>query len=230
MTIPMSEIINRFKSCDTFSLSIRYPYRSLNKKDAERALKEAENMRDRGLTHFYNELVNSMDFAPEFGDMVEEITNHIEENKEETGTYEFACDLFVESRYAKKDYKNAALIWHFYRLIGEYLERKELIKECLKRNENINPKMFLTGKYEELEEHILDHKITFSNRVTASNSLILTFYFSLNKQTIKWLNKFEFIYDFEGFEDLCIYKNFQCEFFSCTHEGFSSLDELENQN
>ena len=84
--------------------------------------------------------------------------------------------------------------------------------------------------YEELEEHILDYKITFTNKVTSSNSLILTFYFAVNKKTLGWLAKHKDIYDFEGFEDLCFYKNFGCEFFSCTHEKFSSLDELETLN
>ena len=230
MAIPMSEVLYRYNNCDTFTLSMRYFFTSLNKKDADRALKEAEASKDRGLTFYYNELVKENEFLPEFGEIVEDITNQIEDYKEETGSYEFACDLFADSEYATSGYKNAYLFWHFYNLISEYFQRKELVKECLKRNENIDPRIFLIDKYKELEEHILDYKITFTNKVTSSNSLILTFYFAVNKKTLGWLAKHKDIYDFEGFEDLCFYKNFGCEFFSCTHEKFSSLDELETLN
>ena len=114
MAIPMSEVIYRYKNCDTFALSMRYFVNSLNKKDADRALKEAEESRDRGLTIYYNELVKENEYLPEFGEIVEDITNQIEDFKEETGSYEFACDLFADSEYASSGYSNAFMFWHFY--------------------------------------------------------------------------------------------------------------------
>ena len=128
MAIPMSEVLYRYNNCDTFTLSMRYFFASLNKKDADRALKEAEASKDRGLTFYYNELLKENEFLPEFGEIVEDITNQIEDYKEETGSYEFACDLFADSEYATSGYKNAYLFWHFYNLISEYFQRKEIIK------------------------------------------------------------------------------------------------------
>ena len=108
MTIPMSEVLSRYKDCDTFALSMRYFLTSLNKRDSDRALKEAEASRDRGLTVFYNELLKENDNLPEFGEIVEDITSQIEEYKEETGTYEFACDL--GKRIPRIFYKNGVEI------------------------------------------------------------------------------------------------------------------------
>ena len=81
-----------------------------------------------------------------------------------------------------------------------------------------------------LIHHILDYKITHSNGVTVSSSLILTFYFSVNEETLTWLSNRKHVYDFNKFEDLCFYKNFKQEFWSCTHNNECTLDYLKGQN
>ena len=78
-----------------------------------------------------------------------------------------------------------------------------------------------------LAESLKGHKITNQTPVTIGPTVCLL-YFRINSTMREWLNRRRQIYDFypdeEWLEDLCLLKDEQVIFASCTHEEFCYID------
>lgn len=92
------------------------------------------------------------------------------------------------------------------------------------------------GRYKEfieldrnsLAESLKGHKITNQTAVTIGPTVCLL-YFRIDSNMRKWLDRKRHIYDFysdeEWLEDLCLLKDEQVIFASCTHEEFCYVDK-----
>ena len=76
-----------------------------------------------------------------------------------------------------------------------------------------------------LKDYCLKYEVSFFNSVTVSSILMINYYFPLNEYTKKYLLKFKTDFDLKELQDLTIYKNNKVQFYSCTHEGFNSLEK-----
>lgn len=88
-------------------------------------------------------------------------------------------------------------------------------------------KEFKKSEWSFLKNSITGHEITNQTAVTKGPTVCLI-YFRIDDNTIKWLKEKNHIYDFvycdEWFDDLCLVKNGEVVFCSCTHEEFCYIN------
>ena len=249
MKLTMKEILEKYNYCDTFCLTGMVDGYKVSEKEFYDALAYKKKRNSQYLEEKYNEYELQQKGYPEFDKLYSEIEQECkefdnEENRQKyvKETYEkykewgFSeerikdIDIYNRFKYSLivslvgkttkygNDYKN--YFWHFYNYVGQNLDiEDDKIEYCF--NNGKNP---IEQVPQELKEYLMRYKISFFNRVTESNGLMINYYFYLNDKTKEYLLKFKSDFDLEGLEDLTIYKGDNVEFYSCTHEKINSLE------
>lgn len=253
MGLTMKKIIDKYSDCDTFSLTGGAFNCNISEEEFLNALNRMEEQNKKEKRKQYEDNKDKLINYPEFDVIYEEIKKEChafdnEENKEiylnkhfnkkeisqlkRIGMTDeeinkikenfFQCSFITSevgnnTKYGK-DCKG--FFWNLYHDIATNIDcSKKIDKYCIKNG--VNPHERIP---EELKENFLHYEISFSNAVTLSSALMINYYFKLNKETKKYLLKFRNDFCLNELEDLTLYKNNEIKFYSCTHEGFNSLE------
>lgn len=215
----MQELLEKFESCEMFSLTGDISRVKITDNDKFQTLKEIKEVNKEYLHKQYNDLLEQKILIP-FDELYEEIEKECLLFKEKYGN-SFICDQVGKST---KHHNPYGYFWHFYHLVSLNLERENYLDELIKTNNNLKPLDKI--KNEVLKNNLIKYELSFQNNCTESSILMINYYFYLNEDTKKWL--LQFANDFEiigNLQDLAFYKNEKVVFSSCTHEQFNSLDE-----
>lgn len=149
----------------------------------------------------------------------------IEKQKSEFFQYSFIADKVGKTTKYGIEYHD--LFYQFYAEISNNIDREQTKTEYC----TINGKNPVEQVPVELRDHLLYYEASFHNEVTMSGGLLINYYFKINEETKKYLLKFQNDFYLDGLEleDLALYKDEELNFYSCTHEGFNSL-EFNYQN
>ena len=249
MKLTMKEILEKYNYCDTFCLTGMVDGYKVSEKEFYDALAYKKENSRYFLEEDYNKYELHQKGYPEFDKLYSEIEQECKEyyNEENRQKYvkeayerykergfsdeqikdmdisdDFRCSFIAGSVWETTKYGNeyTDYFWHFYDKVGENLDiENDKIKYCF--NNGKNP---IEQVPEELKKYLIRYEISFYNDVTSSSGLMINYYFYLNDKTKEYLLKFKSDFDLEGLEDLAIYKGDDVEFYSCTHEGFNSLE------
>lgn len=111
---------------------------------------------------------------------------------------------------------------HYRRFIGLALDNADTI--CMTYHGSFNA--FQGSEWGFLSGSVLRHEITDHTPVTKGPTVCLI-YLKIDQTTRAWLKGKQHIYDFPSrgawFDDLCLVKNQEVVFSSCTHEAFCSV-------
>ena len=142
----------------------------------------------------------------------------INEMKNDFFHYSFIADNVGKStKYGKE---NRGFFWNLYHDIAMMIDRRnDKNKYCIS-----NGKSPLEQIPVELKEHFLYYEISYFNSVTISSGLMINYYFKLNEDTKKYLLQFRNDFCMRDLEDLTLYKDDEMKFYSCTHEGYNSIE------
>ena len=134
----------------------------------------------------------------------------------------FHCSFIVDNvgKTTKYGNEHKGFFWHLYHDIAMNIDRqKNKETYCVS-----NGKSPLEQIPSELKKHFLYYEISYFNSVTESDGLMINYYFKFNKETKQYLLKFRNDLCINVLEDLTFYKDDEVKFYSCTHEGFNSLE------
>ena len=136
----------------------------------------------------------------------------------------FLNDMF----YSKKlKYTEPQELWHIFNSFSFKYDMLNTLKETMRLPQYRPLDCDLDNpKFKALKPHVIDIEVSFHNHCTTTTSLLKTYYFKLNDETMEWLNKHNDIYDFDKLDDLAFYIDKKCVFSSFTHERF--FDNIEN--
>lgn len=139
----------------------------------------------------------------------------------------FRCSLIADNvgKTTKYGKEYRGFFWNFYHDVAMMIDRQNDKKRyCI--NDGKSP---LEQIPTELKEHFLYYEVSYYNSVTTSGGLMINYYFQLNDETKKYLLQFRNDFYMRELEDLTLYKDDETKFFSCTHEGFNSI-EIDYKN
>ena len=139
----------------------------------------------------------------------------------------FHCSFIADNvgKTTKYGKENIGFFWNLYHDIAMMIDRQNDKKRyCIS-----NGKSPLEQIPEELKEHFLYYEISYFNSVTISGGLMINYYFNLNEDTKKYLLQFRNDFCMRDLEDLTLYKDDEMKFYSCTHEGYNSI-EIDYKN
>ena len=134
----------------------------------------------------------------------------------------FRCSFIADhvGKTTKYGNEHKGFFWNFYHDVATNIDREKDKEEyCI--NDGKSP---LEQIPSELKKHLLHYEVSFFNAVTVSSGLMINYYFKLNEETKKYLLQFRNDFYINGLEDLTFYKDNEIQFYSCTHEGFNSIE------
>ncbi len=227
--LDMKGILEKYKRCDTFSLS-RYlgdVYLSAVERDEIFSVLQKENRaRLKELYERYKTEIN----AP-FEKLIDEIAiecqrygDGVDKRKFKYGyQYSFICDVVGE----KTNYDEPReFFWQAYHTLGMEIDcKRDLLKHEKMPQADITAEV---KKEPALFQNFIRYEIKHSNHCTVSGAPIVTYYFKLNADTRAWLLQFPTDYDLAPLEDLALYEGEKLRFSSCTHEGFHTDYSKDN--
>ena len=227
--ITMSELLERFKDCDMFSLTGTIVNIKFTEKEKNIALKKIKEKNKQRLLCGYNNLSDEYSlpsFEKLYKDIEEECIQFEINNKEEyMKKSKFFKNSFIGDLVWKKStryYSPSGYFWNFYHDLGLNLDREIYANELMNKDNNVMPVDRVENEI--LKSNLIKYEISFYNHCTESGGLMVNYYFKLNDDTKKWLLQFESDFDIVGnLEDLAFYKDDEILFSSCTHEQFNSL-------
>ena len=249
MKLTMKEILEKYNDCDTFSLTGMVDGYKVSEKEFYDALTYMKKRNSQYLEDEYNKYQLQQKGYPKFDKLYSEIEQECrefynEENRQISinRLYESYKKLGLSDKRIKyinisARFKYSLIIslvgtttkygneyedyFHrFYYDVSENLDiENDKIEYCF--NNGKNP---IEQVPQELKEYLIRYETSFFNNVTASNGLMINYYFYFNNKTKDYLLKFKSDFDLAGLEDLTIYKGDDVEFYSCTHEKFNSLE------
>ena len=158
---------------------------------------------------------------PQFEELYAEIERECYEFKKNK-CHSFISDLVGKTTKYGKEHEE--FFQNFYFVIEMSIERQNKKEEYCISN-GISPIENVPVK---LKDYLLHYEISFYNQVTISGQLMINYYFSLNDETKEYLLKFKTDFDLNDLQDLALYNNGEVKFYSCTHEGYNSLDEYNH--
>lgn len=142
----------------------------------------------------------------------------IDKMKEEVFRCSFIADHVGKTTKYGQEYKG--FFWNLYHDIAMNIDReKDKEKYCVN-----NGKSPLEQIPRELKKHLLHYEVSFFNSVTISGGLMINYYFKLNDETKRYLQTFRNDFYMNELQDLTLYKDNKIQFYSCTHEGFNSIE------
>ena len=133
----------------------------------------------------------------------------------------FQCTFIASEvgKTTKYGNEHKGFFYHLYYDIANNIDRQKN-KEHYCIDGKISPMEQIP---QELKENFLYYEISFFNSVT-TGGLMINYYFNLNDETKKYLLKFRNDLYIYPLEDLTFYKEDKIKFYSCTHEGFNSIE------
>lgn len=136
-------------------------------------------------------------------------------------TSPFMCDVFMMK---KAKHQQPSDLWHFYHDISLFEDTYQVSLDAARNNsiERDIFDIFQNPYYAPLKPSLLKTNISFFWHCTQSSQLAITYYFSLNQESIAWLNELKGPLDMKELEDFALYHNEELLFSSCTHEGFET--------
>jgi len=260
MGLTMKKILDKYSDCDVFSLIGRVFECNITEEEFLSSLVKVEEKNKEEKRKIYENSKDKFVDYPEFDKLYEEIKKECydfdcEENRkfylnkhfgnEKIEQYKkigiteerineikkdfFQCSFIADNvgKTTKYGYDNRGFFWGLYHDIAMMIDReKKKDVYCI-----FNGKSPLEQIPEELKEHFLYYEVSYFNSVTTSGGLMINYYFELNNETKKYLLQFRNDFYIRDLEDLAFYKNNEVKFYSCTHEGFNSIEfDYKNMN
>jgi len=253
MGLTMKKILEKYSNCDVFSLTGRAFGYNVSEEEFLKALNKMESSSKEEKRKQYEDNKGKLVNYPDFDELYEEIKKECykfdnEENKarylrkhfdkkiiadfkkmgmssdkiEEIKDEFFRCSFIADEVGVTTKYGSVCreFFWRVYHDIASIIDcSKKQNKYCIN-----NGKDLLEIIPKELKEHFLYYEVSFFNPVTISDSLMVNYYFKLNDEAKKYLLQFRNDFCLNELEDLVFYKAGEVKFYSCTHEGFNSLE------
>lgn len=263
MGLTMPKILNKFNDCNIFSLTGNALEYNISEAEFINALNKMKEKDKQELKEIYTSNKRKLEKYPDFETLYNEIeqecrdfnseenrkyyldkhynkkeiakfkklgfsTQRIEQMKKDFFHCSFIADRVGETtKYGKE---NRGLFYNFYTRISMNIDREQS-KEKYCNQDKASPTEQIPNK---LKEHLLYYEVSFYNSVTVSGGLMINYYFKLNETTKEYLLQFRNDFSLDTLEDLTLYKDKEEKFYSCTHEGFNSIDydyhQMSNQD
>ena len=133
----------------------------------------------------------------------------------------FMCDVFM---MGNAKYKQPMDLWHFYHEISHYEATYRATLDALKNNpvERDLLAIFQDPYYAPLQPCLIKTDISFFWHCTQSSQLAITYFFTINKQSLAWLHQLKGPFDMKALEDFALYCSNELLYSSCTHEGYET--------
>ena len=223
----MSELLEKYKDCDEFSLTNSESGKITREQADEIAEKERKSAEEECKRIYDAE--NKGDLPPfetVLKDVREECAEFVVKKRKKFpekkyGKYiaSFICDFVMDE---KTKYYGEDFWWHIYIALGREYDNIANIYDRVALAES-GDDAFAADGLEWLRDCVLRTDTGFENHCTQTSELLTTYFFPLNDKTKRWLSTKKDDYDFHygcGLADLAFYKNGKIRFSSCTHEHF----------
>lgn len=253
MGLTMHKILNKFNDCNIFSLTGNALDYHISEDEFINALNKIKQKDKQELKEIYISNKEKLEKYPDFEILYNEIEQECHEfNSEENREYYlnkhfnkkeitkfkklgfsdqkinhmkqdfFHCSFIADrvgqtTKYGKE---NRGLFYNFYTRISMNIDREQLKEKYC----NLDKTSPLEQIPNELKNHLLYYEISFYNSVTVSGGLMINYYFKLNQPTKEYLLQFRNDFELNELDDLTLYKDKEEKFYSCTHEGFNSIE------
>lgn len=253
MGLIMEKILDKYSNCDVFSLTGRAYGCNVSEEEFLKALNKMESSSKEEKRKQYEDNKGKLVNYPDFDELYEEIKKECykfdsEENKarylrehfdkkiiadfkkmgmssgkiKEIKDDFFRCSFIADEVGVTTKYGSECIgfFWRFYHDIATIIDcSKKQNKYCIN-----DVKDLLSQIPKQLKEHFMYYEVSFFNEVTISDDLMVNYYFKLNDETKKYLLQFKNDFCLNELEDLVFYKDGEVKFYSCTHEGFNSIE------